>query len=83
MLTESILGVRKEFDLNIDKMKSFVSDGASAMTGIHNSVAARLKRVSNVMLNFHCICHRLALSCCDSGNETEYIKEVEGILTQI
>ena len=33
--------------------------------------------------HFHCICHRLALACCDSGNETEYIREVEGILTQI
>ena len=82
-LTESILGVLKEFDLNINKMKSFVGDGASVMTGIHNGVAVRLKRVNNVMLNFHCICHRLALACCDSGNETEYIKEVEGILTQI
>ena len=39
--------------------------------------------MNNVMLNFHCICQRLALACCDSGNETEYIKEVEGILTQI
>ena len=83
VLTESILGVLKEFDLNINKMKSFVSNGVSAMTGIHNGVAARLKRVNHVMLNFHCICHRLALACCDSGNETKYIKEVEGILTQI
>ena len=79
VLTESILGVLKEFDLNINKMKSFVSDGASVMSGIHNGVAATLKRVNNVMLNFHCICHRLVLACCDSGNETEYIKQVEGI----
>ena len=64
-------------------MKSFLSDGASVMTGIHNGVAARLKRVNNVILNFLCICHRLALACCDTGNETEHIKEVEGILTQI
>ena len=83
VLTESILRVLKEFDLNISKMKSFVSDRGSVMTGIHNGVAARLKRVKNVMLNFHCICHTLTLACCDSGNETEYIKEVEGILTEI
>ena len=83
VLTESILGVLKEFNLNINKMKSFVSDGATVMTGIHNGVVAMLKRVNNVMLNFHCICHRLALACCDSGNETEYVKGVEGILTQV
>ena len=51
-LTEGILGVRKEFDLNINKMKSFVSDGASVMTEIHYGVAAKLKRVNNKMLNF-------------------------------
>ena len=50
VLTESIIGVLKEFDVNINKMKSFVSDGASVMTEIHNGVAARLKRVNNVML---------------------------------
>ena len=53
------------------------------MTGIHNGVAPRLKRVNNVMLNLHWICHRLVLGSCESGNETEYIKEVDGILTQI
>ena len=83
VLTESMLGVLKEFDLNINIMKSLVSDRASVMPGIHNGVVVRLKRVNNVMLNFHCIFHRLALTCCDSGNETEYIKEVEGIFTQI
>ena len=67
VLKESILGVLKEFDLNINKMKSFVSDGASVMSGIHYGVAARLKRANNVMLKFHCICHTLALACCDSG----------------
>ena len=34
VLTENILGVLKEFDLNINKMKSFVSHEASAVTGI-------------------------------------------------
>lgn len=32
------------------------------------------------MLNFHCICHRLALACADTGNSVKYISEVEGIL---
>ena len=82
LLTESILGVFKEFDLNINKMMSLVSDGVSVMTGNYNGVAARLKRVNNMMVNFHCICHRLVLACCDSENETEYIKEVVGIFTQ-
>ena len=83
MLTKSILGVLKEFNLNINKMKSFVSVRVSVMTGIHNGVAAKLKRLNNVILNFNCICNRLAFACCDSRNETEYIKEDEKFLTQM
>lgn len=66
--------------LKVKNLKSFVSDGASVMTGEHNGVAAQLRRINKVMLNFHCICHSLALACADTGNSVKYISEVEGIL---
>ena len=62
VITDHILDTLKECDLEVRNLKSFVSDGASVMTGEHNGVAARLKRVNKVLLNFHCICHRLALT---------------------
>ena len=40
--------------------------------------AARLKHVNKVLLNFHCICHRLALACADTGD----IEEVESLLKE-
>ena len=51
------------------------------MTGEHNGVAARLKCVNKV-LNFHCICHRLALACADTGDSIKYIVEVESVLKE-
>ena len=66
--TDHILDTLKECDLEVRNLKSFVSDGASVMTGEHNGVAVRLKRVNKLLLNFHCICHRLVLACADTGD---------------
>ena len=80
VITDHILDTLKECDLEVRNLKSFVSDGASVMTGEHNGVAARLKSVNKVLLNFHCICHRLALACADTGDSIKYIVEVESLL---
>ena len=82
VVTGEILDVLKECDLEIRNLTSFVSDGASVMTWQHNGVAAQLRRLNKVMLNFHCICHRLALACADTGDSIKYIKEVETILKE-
>ena len=61
--------------LIIQNAKAFTSDGASVMTGHQSGVAARLSEHENcqTMLNVHCICHRLALACSDTGDELSYI----------
>ena len=82
VITDHKLDTLKECDLEVRNLKSFVSDGASVMTGEHNGVAARLKRVNKVLLNFHCICHRLALACADTGDSFKYIVEVDSLLKE-
>ena len=82
VITNHILDTLKECDLEVRNLKSFVSDGASVMTGEHNGVAARLKRVNKVLLNFHCICNRLALACADTGDSIKYIVKVESLLKE-
>lgn len=82
VITEQLLNVLKECDFEVRNLKSFVSDGASVMTGVRNGVAARLRRINKVLLNFHCICHKLALACADTGDNVKYIMEVEGILKE-
>ena len=64
-------------------MTRFTSDGASVMLGKKTGVAARLKQVNPVLLNVHCICHRLALACTDSKESLSYIKNLETWLHQL
>ena len=55
-------------DLDINKLSGLSSDGASVMVGKGNGVAAKLKREAKMLLNVHCICHRLALACGDAND---------------
>lgn len=84
MLRSSLVKSRspKESNLEVRNLKSVVSDGARIMTGEYSGVAARLRRINKVMPNFHCICHRPALNCADTGDRIKYIKEVETILKE-
>ena len=72
-------------ELFIERLKSFVIDEANAMVGKRksNGVAARLKCLNQSIVNFHCICHKRALACGDSGDEINNIKDVETALTSI
>ena len=72
-----------ESQVELKKLASLSSDGASNMTGKRNGVAILLREESKVMLNVHCICHRLALACGDANDEVSYIKTVEKILVQL
>lgn len=72
-----------ESQVELKKLTSLSSDGASVMTGKRNGVAVLLREESKVMLNVHCICHRLALACGDANDEVSYIKTVEKILVQL
>ena len=53
------------------------------MTGVRNGFAVKLKELSPQLINFHCICHRLALACTDSLENVSYIKSVLTWLTQL
>lgn len=74
-------------DLNLDMKDAaaFSSDGPSVMLGKENGVVARLKKNPGCekMLNIHCICHRLALACSDTGDEIKFIEEFELTLLQL
>ena len=82
-VTKKLVEVLEKCELSVENLKSFVSDRASVMTGKTNGVAARLKHLNKFIVNFHCICHKLALACGDSGDQINYIKDVETTLTSI
>lgn len=83
-ITNTILKTLEDFELDPKKLSSFVSDGASVMTGKNTGVAKRLKEsVNKELINIHCICHRLALACTDTLEDVSYIKQVQLWLVQL
>ena len=71
--------IQNQLQLDLADLKAFVSDRASVMTDREKGVAARFRKVeeSSTMLNIHCICHRLALTCSDTGGELKFIEDFE------
>lgn len=69
--------------LQLQNMMSIATDGAAVMTGKRNGLAAKLRSLNKKMISFHCVCHRLALSCVDANDEANYISVVETILRQL
>ena len=55
-----------DYDLDINKLSGLSTDGTSVMVDKENGVAANIKREAKMLLNVHCICHRLALACGDA-----------------
>ena len=70
--------------LELNKLASIVTDGASVMTGHKPGVAALLKeRVNKSLINVHCLAHRLALSCRDTAKDIKYTTTVQNWMKQL
>lgn len=72
-----------EFGLELWKCSSLIPDGAAVITGAHRGVAAHLKEVNPRLISMHCLCHKIALACTDTSNQTEYIQNAELWLRQL
>ena len=82
---ECLCAFLKQETIEFKDLKAFASDGVSVMTGTLNGVAAKFKELDQckTMVNVHCICHRLALACSDTGDELEFIKKFEKTLLDL
>ena len=79
-LTTLIKDELQQCGLKIDNMKGLATDEAVMMIGKNNGVASQLKTQNPVIINVHCICHKLALACTDTNKDISYIKRVEDTL---
>ena len=58
----------QQLGIEMSKIVSLASDGASVMMGTTGSLAAKLRdKHCPMLLNIHCVCYRLALACTHSG----------------
>ena len=64
-------------ELDIGRLSSFGSDGASVMTGCRGGVATLLRARNSKMISVHCICHRLALATGQASNQVPYLKQMK------
>lgn len=62
-LFECIINSFKKYDINMDNMIGFGSDGCSSMMGKHNSVSTLMKEKFPGTVIVKCICHSLHLCC--------------------
>ncbi|XP_019617203.1 PREDICTED: zinc finger protein 862-like [Branchiostoma belcheri] len=71
--------------LEVSDIHGLCSDGASVMLGKKDGFAAKLKRLPGCkkILAFHCVCHKLALACCDTSGDLKAIKDVEEVLLNV
>ena len=77
--------IENNLGLNLEELIGFCSDGASAMTGKDNGVAARIKQLEECsgILSVHCICHHLALACGDTEDDLKFISDFETTVIQL
>ena len=64
-------------DLEMSKLIGFVSDGAAVVVGCRGGVATKLRTQNPLMINIHCICHRLSLACTSTNESIKYIKLID------
>ena len=73
----------KSMGIDLNKIVSIVTDGASVMVGKKEGLTTKLKRDVPKVASVHCICHKLALSCADANTELKQITAVEQNLLQL
>ena len=68
----------QQLGIEMSKIVSLASDGASVMMGKTGGLAAKLRdKHCPTLLNIHCVCHRLALACTHSVSDIAQVGRVE------
>ena len=81
VVSTAILDCLSDRNVSMSKVMGFGSDGAKAMTSTGEGVRGHLLRQNPMLLNFHCIAHRLALVSSQAANSIPYLKEYQETLT--
>ena len=75
---DNIMEGLRSLDIDTAKFSSICTDGAAVMVGEKNGLAGLLRRSLPQILNFHCVCHKLALATVDTlGDKTlKYLNDL-------
>ena len=67
----------------LSKVFGLGSDGASVMTGHKGGVSALMKKENPMLVNVHCLAHRLALCTSQAASDIAKLKNYQQIITDI
>ena len=71
------------WNIHLNKLVGFASDGASVMTGCQSGVAMRLRVDVPHMIDIHCVAHRLALATTKATESTLEVKQFETVIKDV
>mmetsp|Transcript_15960 Transcript_15960/g.31281 ORF Transcript_15960/g.31281 Transcript_15960/m.31281 type:complete len:821 (-) Transcript_15960:30-2492(-) len=74
-VTKALLHRMKKDNVKVEQLVSFGSDGAPVMLGHVNGVAGQLLAMNPILIAFHCVNHRGALSVQGAAEDCPYIKD--------
>ena len=59
------------------------TDGAAVMTGRHNGLWVKLKQLNNILIQVHCVVHRLNLAASQASKDIDYLEQYKGQINSI
>jgi hypothetical protein len=80
-IVESIKGLLKKYNLDLQKLQGIGTDNASAMVGINGGVFKKLKEDIPHLVLVRCICHSLQLAV-SSASETTLPRNIEYLIKE-
>ncbi len=66
--------------ISMRKVMGFGSDGAAVMIGKRSGVSTRLRAHNPLMINIHCVVHRLALAAAQASESIPYLKKFKNTI---
>ena len=59
------------------------TDGAAVMTGRHNGLGVKLKQLNNILIQVHCVAHRLNLAASQASKDIDHLERYKGQINSI
>ena len=79
-IAESLRKLMVQWELPFSKVTSLATDGASVMTGSVADVGKLLQKYNPVMIQIHCVAHRLALAAVQATKAVTSFNEYQRYL---
>ncbi|XP_053390192.1 zinc finger protein 862-like, partial [Mercenaria mercenaria] len=70
-------------NIPLDKVVTLASDGASVMTGKKRGVGVKLKELAPLLIQIHCVAHRLALAAGQACRDVPMLDEYQSTVKSV